>query len=293
MSELSQDERGFTRMRDRPDAEYEWFPGVTANVELRDKVCVVTGVTGFIGLNVMRGLLMRGAKVIFLGRNPEKLALYQQQNDGRFPGRSAHFVANLESEEEVRSAARNALKVFGPVDILVNSAGLMLESPWDKASVTEHFENSFKVNVIAPFILCQELLDSLVAQKGQVVFVNSSSVQSIGYQKTPYTATKFAMKGLADSFREEFNRHGVRTLSVYPGRTATDMQRRLHAGRGEPFHPERLSQPEDVAGVILHLLQMPMTSEVTEFFLRPMQNWAKNNTALSVLLVIRKVGSVT
>jgi NAD(P)-dependent dehydrogenase (short-subunit alcohol dehydrogenase family) len=275
MTESTQDQRGFSKMRDRPDAEYEWFPGVTANVELRDKVCVVTGVTGFIGLNVMRGLLMRGAKVVMIGRNAEKIALYQQQNDERFPGRSAHFVANLESEEELRLAAKQALGVFGPIDILVNSAGLMLESPWETASVTEHLENSFRVNVVAPFILCQEFLESLIGQKGQVVFVNSSSVQSIGYQKTPYTATKFAMKGLADSFREEFNRHGVRTLSVYPGRTATDMQRRLHAGRGEAFHPERLSQPEDVAGVILHLLQMPMTSEVTELFLRPMQNWAK------------------
>lgn len=275
MSIHEEDTRGFGNISKEAEQDHDWFPGVTSHYDLRDKVCLVTGITGYIGLNVMRGLLVRGAKVIMLGRDAEKVALYQQQNDARFPGRSAHFIVDLEDEEALRQTARKALTLFGNIDVLVHSAGLMLESPWDEADVTKHFENSFKVNVVAPFILCQEMLESLKAQKGQVVFVNSSSVQTVGYQKTPYTTTKFAMKGLADSFRVEFNRHGIRALSIYPGRTATDMQRRLHHGRGEAFRPETLSQPEDVAGVILHLLQMPMTSEVTELFLRPMQNWDK------------------
>jgi NADP-dependent 3-hydroxy acid dehydrogenase YdfG len=85
---------------------------------------------------------------------------------------------------------------------------------------------------------------------------------------------------LADSFRAEFNPKGVRTLTVFPGRTGTDMQRRLHEGRGEAFVPETFIQPSDVASTVLHLLQLPRTVEVTEIFMRPMRNWLKPGVGL-------------
>ena len=84
-------------------------------------------------------------------------------------------------------------------------------------------------------------------------------------------ATKHAMKAVADSLRDEVNRHGVRVASIFLGRTATERQRAIFAAERRPYQPEHLIQPDDVAGLVLFLLQLPRTGEVTDVVLRPMQ----------------------
>src|SRR5215813_11275147 len=86
-----------------------------------------------------------------------------------------------------------------------------------------------------------------------------------------YAATKHAMKAVADSLRDEVNANGVRVMSLFLGRTASERQRGIFAAEGRPYPPERLIQPADVAGLVLFLLRLPRTSEVTDIVLRPMQ----------------------
>jgi NADP-dependent 3-hydroxy acid dehydrogenase YdfG len=155
----------------------------------------------------------------------------------------------------------------------------MEEAKWADITV-EQMERLYRINTLSPFILLQAFANSLVEREGQVVIINSSSVQTVRAEKTPYTVSKTALKALADSFRAEFNPKGVRTLSVYPGRTGTEMQRRLHEGRGEPFIPETFIQATDIASTVVHLLQLPRTVEVTEIFMRPMRNWMKPGAGL-------------
>ena len=74
---------------------------------------------------------------------------------------------------------------------------------------------------------------------------------------------------MGDSLRDEVNEDGVRVLSVFPGRTATPRQERIHAGEGREYRPERLLQPADVASVVVCALELPRTAEVTDISLRP------------------------
>ena len=74
---------------------------------------------------------------------------------------------------------------------------------------------------------------------------------------------------LADSLREEVNEQGVRVLSVYPGRTATPRQAGIFEAEGREYTPERLLQPEDLAGMVAGCLALPRTAEVTDLFIRP------------------------
>jgi NADP-dependent 3-hydroxy acid dehydrogenase YdfG len=82
--------------------------------------------------------------------------------------------------------------------------------------------------------------------------------------------TKHALRAIADSLRGEVNPDGVRVLSVYLGRTASEMQERIHQMEGRPYRPELLLQPQDVASVILNALSLPRTAEVTDIHIRPM-----------------------
>jgi NADP-dependent 3-hydroxy acid dehydrogenase YdfG len=138
-----------------------------------------------------------------------------------------------------------------------------------QASIDD-LDRQYTVNVRAPYFLSQRLLPFLIAACGQIVFINSSVGLSVKRPEVgQYAATKHALRAIADSVREEVNAKGVRVLSVYLGRTATPMQRALYSQEGKVYHPETLLQPEDVATVIVQVLMLPATAEVTEMSIRP------------------------
>jgi NADP-dependent 3-hydroxy acid dehydrogenase YdfG len=76
---------------------------------------------------------------------------------------------------------------------------------------------------------------------------------------------------LADALRDEVNPAGVRVLSVYPGRTATDQQASIYELEGRAYVPETLLQPEDVAATVVGALTLPRTAELTDLRVRPMR----------------------
>ena len=110
----------------------------------------------------------------------------------------------------------------------------------------------------------------LKADQGQVVFINSSSALTAKPMTAQYDSTKHALKAIADSLRGEINKHGVRVLSVYLGRTASEMQERIHRMRGKALSTGVLLQPEDVASVVVNALSLTRTAEVTDISIRPM-----------------------
>jgi NADP-dependent 3-hydroxy acid dehydrogenase YdfG len=110
----------------------------------------------------------------------------------------------------------------------------------------------------------------LKLRTGQVVFINSSAGVSASVNLSQYAATKFALRAIADSLRQEINGESVRVLSVYPGRTAGPMQESVHKMEGKAYYPERLMQPEEVAAMVIQALSLPRSAEVTEIFMRPM-----------------------
>ena len=155
------------------------------------------------------------------------------------------------------------------VDILVQNAALYVAAPFENADVSD-FDKHYQTNVRAPYALTQALLPMLKERHGQVVFINSSSGIAAKPMSAQYDATKHALKAIADSLRGEVNVHGVRVLSVYLGRTASEMQERICQIEGKAYQPELLLQPADVASVVVHTLSLPRTAEVTDIFIRPM-----------------------
>ena len=154
------------------------------------------------------------------------------------------------------------------VDILIQNAAMYARGSIEEADVSD-FDKQYQTNVRAPYVLTQALLPMLKSRRGQVVFINSSSGITARPLSAQYDATKHALKAIADSLRGEVNVHGVRVLSVYLGRTASEMQQRLSEMEGKPYTPETLLQPEDVASVVVNALSLPRTAEVTDIWIRP------------------------
>ena len=179
------------------------------------------------------------------------------------------FAADVTDVGSRDALVRAIAEQSGSLDVLVHSAGLTYLGRTDDAS-EEHFREQLDANVLAPYSLTRACLPLLRAQKGQIVFINSSAGKSANPGVGQYSASQHAVRAFADSLRAEINTDGIRVTVVHPGRTATPRQEMIHAIEDRPYQPERLMQPSDVAEVVVAALTLPRTAEVTEIAVRPM-----------------------
>lgn len=234
---------------------------------LAGQVAVVTGASSGIGAAIARALAAQGAQLCLVGRHSDTLQSLADSLAGNTRPRC--YRADLCEDGDVAALAAGLLHNHAGVDVLVHAAGTF-EAGTLAPPQPAQLDTQYRTNVRAPLLLTQALQGSLRARQGQIVFVNSSAGLVARAQNGGYAATKHALKALADSLREELNPDGVRVLSVYPGRTATPMQARVHAAEGRAYRPELLMQPQDVASVVVHALTLPRTAEVTDIMMRPL-----------------------
>jgi short-subunit dehydrogenase len=232
---------------------------------LSNQTFVITGASGGIGRAIVETLLEHDAAVCLLGRDQKRLAEVAARSEKR--GRC--YAADLTVEDQLQAAAEKILAESQHIDGLIHCAGIVRIGPVASASL-EDFDSQFKTNVLAPFRLTQLLLPSLIEARGQVLFINSRAGLTAGPNVSQYAATKHALRAVADSLRSECNEAGVRVSSLFFGDTATQMQAELRRWQGRPYNPARIIQPTDVSAIVLALLALPRTAEITDVMIRPM-----------------------
>jgi NADP-dependent 3-hydroxy acid dehydrogenase YdfG len=238
---------------------------------LDDSVALVTGASSGIGRAVGLALASSGASLALVGRRADALMEVAKLADGRVKT----YTVDVVEDAALADLATRIEDDFGRLDVLVHGAGVVALGPLSSAPI-EDLDSQYRVNVRAPYLLTQLFLPLLRVTRGQIVFVNSSAgAASARAGVGQYSATKQALKAIADSVREEVNPDGIRVLSVFPGRTATPMQAFVHEFEERPYRPEKLMQPEDVAAAVVAALFLPRSAEVTEIDLRPASNWSR------------------
>ena len=231
-----------------------------------DQIAIVTGASSGIGKSIALALAAKGMVLWLVGRNKKKLEAVAEEAGKTCSGLRC-VRADLEKEEDITELARRISGEVDYLDVLVNCAGYISLGPLASAEVSE-LDRQYRINVRAPYLLTQLLLPMLRIHHGQVVFVNSSAGRIASANASQYAASKHALRAIADSLRQEVNPHGIRVLSVYPGRTATTMQAAIHAMEGRNYEPGDLMQPEDVAAVVVNALTLPRSAEVTDIHVR-------------------------
>ncbi len=170
----------------------------------------------------------------------------------------------------MRRLAAEIVATESSVDLLIHCAGALEIGAVVDFSLAQ-LDMMYQVNVRAPFLLTQLLLPLLTQSTGQIVFINSSAAVAPNMALAGYSSTKAAIKSVADCLRMEVNPSGVRVMSVFPGKTASAMQKRAHELAGKPYDAASLMQPEDVAQMVLSALALPKTAEMTDLHIRPMK----------------------
>jgi NAD(P)-dependent dehydrogenase (short-subunit alcohol dehydrogenase family) len=232
-------------------------------MSLRGAVALVAGASGDIGRAIAFDLLGAGAEVFMLGRNLDRLVQRLPREGAR--GRCHLVVADLTDDDDL-SRIGTEMTARGRLDVLVLGSGI-----YERSHEANVFVRQIAANVLGPYALLQRVLPLLVESSGRVIFINSTQGLKAAAGVGQFAATQHAMKAVADSLRDEVNANGVRVTSIFLGRTATERQRAIFAIEGRPYPPERLIQPADVGGLVLFLLGLPRTSEVTDIVVRPMQ----------------------
>jgi short-subunit dehydrogenase len=239
------------------------------NESLAGKVALVTGAGSGIGRAIAADLAGRGMHLVLLGRTQSKLDATARQLSGVGVSLKA-IELDLADESAVERLVVQLDDQRHAVDVLVHCAGVHVAKPLEEFTPQE-IAYQFAINVTGPVLLTRRMLTALQSRRGQIVFVNSSAVHRGQPQVEVYASTKFALAAFAHNLRDQVNGDGVRVLTVYPGRTATPIQERIHFLQGKAYEPEDLMQPADVAWMIGSSLALPRSAEVTDIYMRPMR----------------------
>ncbi|TYB49065.1 SDR family oxidoreductase [Actinomadura chibensis] len=243
---------------------------------------LITGATGGIGTAVAELLRERGHDLVLTARSAERLdalaatlrtgahAATQVFNPGAATGpRPTPRITTIPVDltEPLRIEASLAMAdVPARLDGVVHAAGMVHLAPVSDLGADEWIEH-LSVNLVSVAELTRLLLPALRAAEGHVVFVNSTAGLRANPEWSAYAASKFGLRALADSLRAE--ERSLRVTTVYPGRTATEMQRKVRAQEGHPYAEDDFAAPATVARVLVSALETPRDAVVSEVTVRP------------------------
>lgn len=219
---------------------------------------MITGATGGIGAAVAEKLYERGHDLILSGRSAERLTAASADYGG-----ARTLVLDLADPDRLAGSLGDV--ELPRLDGLVHSAGA-LELGTVEQSTAADWVQQLMVNVAGPAELTRLLLPALRAADGHVVFVNSGA----GLRANPgwgaYSASKHGERALADALRAE--EPEIRVTSVYPGRTATEMQRKVRSHEGADYEPADFMSPHTIAVVIMNALETPRDAMIHDVSVR-------------------------
>jgi NADP-dependent 3-hydroxy acid dehydrogenase YdfG len=233
---------------------------------IKGKQVLVTGASSGIGAAVARRLAASGAHLIVAGRSSARLRGALKGSAG--PGSVEYVGVDLSRPKDLSRCVSKLRRRLSGLDAIVHAAGVFDMTALRKVR-QDLLHHMMQVNVLAALTLTLGLISHLQKRSGTVVFINSTIVQRAARRAPFYAATKHALRSVADSLREEVNAAGIRVSSIYPGRTATPMQRAIVGAEGGRYRPADLIQPEDIALLVEQLIELPPRIEVTDIFTRP------------------------
>ena len=221
--------------------------------DLNGHTALVTGASRGIGAAIAMALAEAGAAVAVNYRERAAEADAVVAKIREFGGRATAIAADVSQAAAVAKMVDRAGSALGPIDVLVNNAGLAIVRGIDDLAEND-FDLTIAVNLKSAFLCTQAVLPAMRAKQwGRIVNISSGAARGAGAIGVHYNASKAGMEGLTRGYAARLVKEGITVNAVAPSLIETDMMRgRSDLARNIPLG--RLGQPSEVAQAVLMVL---------------------------------------
>ena len=220
----------------------------------------ITGASSGIGLALTETLLSNGYNVFGTARRDIKLP------GQSFNSKFLSFQADIANIEGVKSAITFLKSNDGYVGSLINNAGITSFTPAEKDSI-DVITSIINTNLLGSIFAIKSVLPEMIEKRsGTIVNVLSTVTHKVYTYSSAYSASKSGLLAYTDVLREEVRKHNIKIINVIPGPTATP----IWSDRVLNENSDKMMKAEDVAKIILQLLQNESTSVAEEIRLKPL-----------------------
>jgi 3-oxoacyl-[acyl-carrier protein] reductase len=226
-------------------------------MKLKDQVALVTGGSRGIGRAIVQALAAEGAKVAFVYRGSQPAADSLVEAVRQTGGTALAVQADVTDPAAAQACADRVEKELGPVNILVNNAGVIRDDLFVRMEPAD-WNLVLATNLGGTYNFCKAIAYSMMkARKGRIINVSSVAAEHVNPGQTNYAASKGAINAFTRALAAELASRGVTVNAVAPGFIETDMSEAIRNKAGDKikkFIPmRRIGKPEDIARVVVFL----------------------------------------
>jgi 3-oxoacyl-[acyl-carrier protein] reductase len=220
-------------------------------MEINNSTVLITGGSSGIGKETAKQFIARGAKVVITGRNENKLKRIAH-DIGAIP-----LLFDISDLKSIVQKAKDALSLLdGKIDTLVNNAGIGAFPALGE--ITENdLLSVYNTNVFGMALLTQELLPQFKEQSsGNIINIGGTASQKGFAQGSVFAASKFAVRGMTQSWQAELRKYNIRVTLVNPSEVTTAFTYRSRGNREERKEQFNKLGSEDIAHTIISIVEM-------------------------------------
>jgi NADP-dependent 3-hydroxy acid dehydrogenase YdfG len=239
---------------------------------IQGKIVVITGASSGLGEATARELSAQGATIVLGARRADRIKSLADELTRR-GGRALAVPTDVIHSEQVKKLVDGAVQAHGRIDVIINNAGLMPQSPLERLRIDE-WDRMIDVNIKGVLYGIAAALPYMKQQKsGHIINVSSVAGHKVRAGGAVYAATKHAVLALSEGLRQEVKPYNIRTTVISPGAVATELPNSIsEPDIAESFHQfyEAFAIPADsFARAVAFAISQPEDVDVNEILFRP------------------------
>jgi NADP-dependent 3-hydroxy acid dehydrogenase YdfG len=239
---------------------------------IKGKAVVITGASSGLGEATARHLSKEGASVVLGARRHERIQSLANELTGS-GGKALAITTDVTHYDQVKRLVDAAVQTYGRIDVMINNAGLMPQSPLERLKIDE-WDRMIDVNIKGVLYGIAAVLPYMKQQKsGHIINVSSVAGHKVRPGTSVYAATKTAVRVISEGLRQEVKPYNIRTTVISPGAVATELPDTITepdvAENIRNFYEAYAIPADSFARAVAFAISQPEDVDVNEILFRP------------------------